>query len=87
MLWSSLTISDKYWHSVNLFYCKAYTEVYLEPGLTFLWFSQRNSTIDARLGSTYASAYIYIQVRPIEIMFILNIFTSKYIFSYKRRMK
>ena len=50
----------------------------------FLWFLQRrrSSTIDVRLISKYASAYIL--VSPIEIICILNIFAVKYIFSDKR---
>ena len=50
----------------------------------FLWFLQRrrSSTIDVRLISEYASAYIL--VSPIEIICILNIFAVKYIFSDKR---
>ena len=50
----------------------------------FLWFLQRrrSSTIDVRLISKYASAYIL--VSPIEIIWILNFFAVKYIFSDKR---
>ena len=50
----------------------------------FLWFLQRrrSSTIDVRLISKYASAYIL--VSPIEIIWLLNIFAVKYIFSDKR---
>ena len=33
--------------------------------------------MDFRLGSKYASAYIYIQVSPREIICILNIFAVK----------
>ena len=36
-----------------------------------------------RLVSKYASAYIYIQVSPIEIVCILNIFAVNYIFLTK----
>ena len=50
-------------------------------------FIKRSSTVDFRLGSKYASAYIYIQVLPREIICILNIFAVKYTFSDKRRMK
>ena len=52
----------------------------------FLWFSQKIFTTDVRLVSKYATAYIYMQVSPIEIMCTLDIFALKYIFSYKRRM-
>ena len=35
------------------------------------------------MGSKYASAYTYIQVNPIEIICIMNIFAVKYIFHKK----
>ena len=38
---------------------------------------QRNSTIDVQLDSKYTSAYIYIQLSPIEIICILNIFVVR----------
>ena len=48
-------------------------------------FSQRSSTADVLLGSKYASAYIYKQVGPIEIICIImnilmNIFAVTYLF-------
>ena len=54
----------------------------------FLWFLQRCPTVDVSLGSKYATAYIYIQVSPIEIILqmilrILNIFAVKYLFVTK----
>ena len=52
-----------------------------------LWFLQRSSTTDVQVGSKYASAYIYIQVSPIEIICILNIFALKYTFFDKRKTK
>ena len=74
----TLTILNKYWHSVTFFAVKFTPETYLEPSQTstinlFLWFSRSSSTIDVRLGSKYASPYIYLQVSPIEIIYILNI--------------
>ena len=89
---SPLTIPDKYWHFVNLSYCKTYVRGLFRTqsniyNKAFLRFLQRSSTIDARLGSKYASAYIYIQLSPIEIICILNIFSVKNTFSDKRRMK
>ena len=48
---------------------------------------QRSSTKDVRLGSKYASVYIYIEFSPIEIIYVLNIFAVKYTFSDKIRMK
>ena len=89
---STLAISDKYWHFENLFYCKTYTRSVFRTqsniyNKVFLWFLQRGSTIDVRLGSKYASVYIYIQVSLIEIIWILNVFAVKYTFSDKRRMK
>ena len=67
LLKSTLAILDKYWRSGNLFYCKTYARGVLRTrsniyNKAFLWFSQRSSTIDVRLGSKYASANIYIQV-------------------------
>ena len=53
----------------------------------FLWFLQRSSTIDVRLGSKHTSAYIYIQVSLIEIICILNIFAVKYTFLTKEGNK
>ena len=38
------------------------------------------------MGSKYASAYIYVQVSPTEIVCILNIFAVKYIFSEKEEL-
>ena len=40
-----------------------------------------------RLDSKYICAYIYIKFSLIEIKCLLNMFTVKYLFSYKRRMK
>ena len=62
--------------SINLFYCKTYTRdvfrtqssIYIKA---FLWFLQRCSIIDVRLGSKYATGYI--QACLIEIICILNI--------------
>ena len=79
---STLTISDKYWHSVKLFYCIAHARGVFRTQSN-IWFLQRSSTIVVLLGSKYASAYIYIQVCPTEIICMLNIFTVKYIFSEK----
>ena len=92
MLKSSLTISDKHLHSVNLFYCKTYSRGVLRTqsniyNKAFLWFLQRSSTIEVWLGSKYACAYICIQLRSIEIISILHIFAVKYTFSDKRRIK
>ena len=58
----------------------------------FLWFSQRRPIVDVLLGSKYASAYIYIQVSPIEIILhiilsILNIFAVKYFWQKKSEIK
>ena len=85
---STLTISDKYWHSVNVFYCKTYARGVFRTqsniyNKAFLWFLQRNSTIDVVQGFKYASEYIYIQISLTEIICILNIFAVKYIFSEK----
>ena len=44
---------------------------------------RRSPTTDVLLGSIYASAYIYIQVSPIETMCILNIFAVEYLFLTK----
>ena len=60
---STLTVSDKYRHSANVFYCKTYTRGVFrtQPNIcnkAFLWFSEGSSTIDIQLGSKYASAYI-----------------------------
>ena len=73
--------------STNLFYCKTYTkDVFRTQSSTynkaFLWFWQKTSIVVVRLGSKHASGYI--QVNPIEIICIFNIFTVKYIFSDKR---
>ena len=92
---STLTISDKYWNSVSLFYCNTYTRgvfrtIRTSTIMLFFGCFKRSFTINVRLGSKYASAYIYIQVSPTEsicIFCILNIFAVKYIFSYKRRVK
>ena len=35
------------------------------------------------MGSKYTSAYVYIQVSPIEIIWILNIYAVEYIFLTK----
>ena len=72
------------WHSVNLFYCKTYTRGAVRTQLNinkeaFCWFSLRISTADVRLGSKYATAYVYIQVSPTEIICILSIFDAKYL--------
>ena len=53
----------------------------------FLWFLQRSATTDVQLGPKYASAFIYLQLSPIEFIDVLNIFAVKYTFSVKRRMK
>ena len=45
----------------------------------------KKSTIDVQLGSEYTSAYI--QVNPIEIICILNIFAEKYIFFWEKNEK
>ena len=88
---STLTISDKCWNSVNLS-CKTYTRGVFRTqsniySKAFLWFLQRSSTTDVRVGSKYASAHIYMQVSPIEIMCIWNIFALKYTFFDKRKME
>ena len=44
---------------------------------------RRSPTTDVPLGSIYSSAYIYIQVSPIETMCILNIFAVEYLFLTK----
>ena len=41
------------------------------------------STADVLLGSKYTSAYTYMQINPIEIICIMNIFGVKYIFHTK----
>ena len=86
-------MSDKYWRSVNLFYSKTYTRGTFKTqsnvyNKAFLWFSQRCSTVDVQLGSKYGSAYIYIQLSPIEIILhiilnIFNIFAVQYLFLTK----
>ena len=69
------------------FYSKTYTKGVFRTQLSiynkaFLWFLQKSSTIDVRLGSKYAS--VYIRASPKEVICILNIFAVKYIFSDKR---
>ena len=88
----TLTISDKCWHSANLFHFKTYTRGLFRTqsnidNKAFLWFLERSSSIDVRMSSKCSSAYIYLQLSPIEIICILNIFAVKYIFSDKRRTK
>ena len=88
----TLVKSDKYSPAVSLFYCKTYARGVIRTqsiiyNKAFLWYLKRICSIDVRLGSKYATAYIYIQVSPIEIICILNIFAVKYTFSDKRRMK
>ena len=39
------------------------------------------------MGSIYASAYIYMQLSPVKIICILNIFAVKYTFSDKKGIK
>ena len=90
---SWLSISYKYWHSINLSYNRTYTRGVFRTQLNiyntaFLWFSQRFPIVDVLLGSKYASAYIYIRVSPIEVILhiilsILNIFAVKYLFLTK----
>ena len=78
-------MSDKYWHSANLFYCKTYTKgafrtqsnIYKKALLGFL---QRRSTRDIRLSSKYASAYIYIQVSPHRNYILIEYFRYKILF-------
>ena len=58
------TILDKYWHSVNLCYCKLIPVVYLEHCPTsiikfFCDFLKKNSTVDVLLGFKYTSAYLH----------------------------
>ena len=67
-------------------------EVYLEPSRTSTItlscdFCKEAPPKDVRLGSKYASVYIYMQVSPIEIICILNVFAVKYSFSDKRRRR
>ena len=88
----TLIIADKCWHSVSLFHIKAYTRGLFRTqsnfdNKAFLWFLERSSSIDVRISSKCPFAYIYIQLSPIEIICILNIFAIKYIFSDKRRTK
>ena len=88
----TLIISDKCWHSVNLLHFKTYTRGLFRTqsnidNKAFLWFLERSSSIDVRISSKCPFAYIYIQLSPIEIICILNIFAVKYIFSDKRRTK
>ena len=71
---------------------KPILEAYLEPSRTLTIklscdFLERSSSIDVRMSSKCSSAYIYLQLSPIEIICILNIFAVKYIFSDKRRTK
>ena len=85
---STLAISDKYWHSVNLSYCKIYARGIFRTqsniyNKAFLWFLQWSSTMDVRLGCKYASLYIYIQVSLIEIICKLNIFAVSTLFLTK----
>ena len=51
--------------------------------MLFLWYGGRSCTLDILTGSKCASTYIYIQVKPIEIIYILEIFAVKHFF-YKR---
>ena len=83
-----MTISDKYWHSVKLFYCKTYARGVFRTQSNIILklscnFCKKSSTIDVRMGSKYTSAYVYIQVSPIEIIWILNIYAVEYIFLTK----
>ena len=73
--------------SINLFCCKTYTRDVFRTqssiyNKAFLSFSQKRSTIDVQLGSKYVFAYI--QVSPIEIICISNIFVVNTFFSEKR---
>ena len=88
----TLMMLEKYWHSLNLFFCKTYTSgvFWTQSNIcnkTFLWFSQRSFTVDLLLGYGYAPAYIYILVSPTEIICILNIFSIKYIFFLQKKNK
>ena len=61
-------------------------EVYLDLRGThtikpFLQFLQRTITLDVRLGLKYAPVYIYVQITHIEVIYALNIFAVKHIFS------
>ena len=49
----------------------------------FLWFSEKSSSEENLLGSKYASAYIYINLSPIETICIINTFAVKYLFLTK----
>ena len=92
-----LSILYKYWHSVNLFCSRTYTRATFRTqsniyNKAFLWLLQRYPITDVPLGSKYASAYIYTQVGPIEIilriiLIILNICNVKYIFLTKDEWK
>ena len=57
-------------------------EAYLEPSRTSTItlscdFCKEASPKDVRLGSKYASVYIYMRVSPIEIICILNVFACE----------
>ena len=52
----TLTILDKYWHLVNLFYCKSYTRGVFRILLNI--HSNLCNLLDILLGSKYASTYI-----------------------------
>ena len=61
-------------------------EVYLDLRGTstinlFLRFLQRTITLDVQLGLKYAPIYIYVQIIHIEVIYALNIFAVKYVFS------
>ena len=84
---SALTNWGKYWHSVNLFYCKTYargvfrtrSNIYTKLSCDFL---QRISTINVPLGSKYTCIDLH-TAQSLEIICILNIFAAKYIFLTK----
>ena len=89
---STFTISDQYWHSVNLFYCNTYVRCVFRThsniyNKAFLWFLQRSFIIDVWMGAKYASAYSYVQVSLTEVICILNISAVKHTFSDNVRMK
>ena len=87
---SWLSISYRYWHSINLSYSKTYARGVFRPQLNiynkaFSWFSHRWPIVDVLLGSKYASAYIYTRASPIEIILhiilsILIVFAVRYRF-------
>ena len=89
LLKSALTISDKNWYSIKPCHYKTYTRGVFRTQFnisnkTISQFLQRCCAIDVRLGSKYTEAYIYIQVSPIEIICILNIFAVKHTLLQKK---